>query len=322
MTTTNMEVTGFIFQNDPLIYSATINGKWLLKHATPSWRIDDPISGFQRMVKEKRATQIAKAVLNQQRTFPNSIILATDRKEFKLDDCKIMIPSNIKFLVVDGQHRLWAQHYSDFEANYLCAIHMGLTEVEMARLFLEINDNQKRVPNSLRWDLVRLVRNEDNPFDIAAVDIMYALATETESPLYQRIDLTGEQAELEIKQGSLAPEVKLLISERSPFRKLTLDEQYELIMQYFVAIKNLDPDGWTNASSPFYKNRILRAFLKLLKDIGLKIETPLNALKADDFSQYLEKVDAVMLDPDRLRAFQGDAGISAIHKELKTQVFE
>ena len=104
-------------------------------------------------------------------------------------------------------------------------IHTGMSIERMANLFLEINDNQKRVPSSLRWDLLRLVRPDDDRHAIAASEIVYLLATEKESPFFQRIDLTGEQSELQIKQGSLAPEFKRLISRRSPLSEFDFQRQ-------------------------------------------------------------------------------------------------
>ena len=184
-------VEGFILQKSPPIYVVSISGKWLLRHSTPSWRIDDPEKGFQRVVKQERAQQIAWTVLDQRRSFPNAVILATDFQSLNEADGKFELPEQIRFLVVDGQHRIWAQKYSEYEANYACMIHFGLTEIKMAKLFLEINDNQKRVPSSLRWDLVRLVRPDDDPHAIAASEMVYSLASNDESPLYQRIDLTG-----------------------------------------------------------------------------------------------------------------------------------
>ena len=166
---------GFLLQATPQIYVAALNGSWLLNHTTPSWRSDDPIAGFQRIVRGRRAREIAIAVLDQQRSFPNSIVLATDRESFPFQDSTIQIPCDAEFLVVDGQHRLWAQRYSEYDALYSCVIHMGLTEIAMANLFLEINDTQKRVPSSLRWDLVRLVRPDDDPATIGAADIVYLL---------------------------------------------------------------------------------------------------------------------------------------------------
>ena len=322
MTARSFNVSGFLLQEEPRIFVASMPGPWLLQRTTPSWRIDDPIEGFQRVVREERARQIALAVLDQQRSFPNAIVLATDRGDFEIDDGQIVIPLRIKFLVVDGQHRLWAQRFSDFEAVYACVIHMGLSEVEMARLFLEINDNQKRVPSSLRWDLVRLVRPEDDPYGIAASDMILLLATEQESPLYQRIDLTGEQAEIQLKQGSVAPEIKQLVSaRRSPLNGLTFDEQYRILLQYFIAIKELDPDQWNSAESPFYKARVLRAVLRLLPDIINDVPKSTDELMYDDFLPYLSRIPEESLDPEEIRAIQGAAGIKAIYDQIHEQVF-
>lgn len=129
-----IQVDGFLLQDSPKIYVARVPGRWLIKHATPSWRVDDPEKGFQRIVNEKRAVQIARTVLDGGRTFPNAIVLATDRETVTCDKGKVTLPDRIKFLVVDGQHRLWAQNFSIFEAEYTCLIHFGLSEEEMASL--------------------------------------------------------------------------------------------------------------------------------------------------------------------------------------------
>ena len=102
--------------------------------------------------------------------FPNAITLATDLKDFKSSDQGIVLPKKVKFLVVDGQHRLWAQTFSEVDGQYACIIHLRKTEKEMAELFLEINDNQRRVPSSLRWDLVEpwYGRREMKPQSAAA----------------------------------------------------------------------------------------------------------------------------------------------------------
>jgi DGQHR domain-containing protein len=321
MDNVSIRVNGFLLQNSPKIYVAMIPGAWLLKRTTPSWRIDDPDQGFQRMVREDRAREIAITVLDQSRTFPNAIVLATDKSDLLIAESMVLLPDQIKFLVVDGQHRLWAQKYSKFEANYACVIHMGLSEVEMARLFLEINDNQKRVPPSLRWDLVRLVRPNDDPYSIVASDMVYLLATEQESPLYQRIDLTGEQSEILLKQASLAPDIKLILSKRSLVHEISFDEQYHLLLVYFIAIKELDPDNWGKKESIFYKARVLRALLRLLPDIIKFAKKPINQLTNTDFINYLKKIDMHTLETKEILAVQGSAGIKDIYERIYAQVF-
>ena len=321
MTQTNndaVSATGFVLQEHPRIICASLGGSWLLERTTPSWRIKDPIRGFQRIVNEVRARQIAMTVLDQRRTFPNAVILATDVDEIEVDSGQVIIPSNARFLVVDGQHRLWAQRFSKFQAMYACVIHLGLTERAMAELFLEINDNQKRVPSSLRWDLVRLVQPESDPTTIAAAEAVYMLATDKESPFFQRIDLTGEQAEIQIKQGSLAPEFKRLFSKRSPLHPYSFEQQYGVILEYSIAISQIDSDRWGRPESAFFKARVLRALFQLLGDIA-RIG-PFEQLKAWYFIEYLERIDEDSLDPESIRSQQGSAGIRAIYFQLREQV--
>jgi len=317
-----IKCVGFLLQERPPIYVASISGRWLISHSTPSWRIENPVKGFQRVVKEDRARQIAVAVLDQQRTFPNSIVLATNRKSFEFINGKLEISNDAKFLVVDGQHRLWAQHFSKYEAMYSCNIHCNLTEVEMARLFLEINDNQRRVPSSLRWDLVRLVRPEDDPYAVAAAELVYSLAMDDTSPLYQRIDLTGEQKEITLKQGSLAPELKQVLSKAGPIKNFGFEAQYEMFERYFTAIKDLDSKGWNDASSPFYQARILRVLIRILPEIIKHDKKTLEKLAVSDFLRYLNKIDRRSLDTEKIKAKQGAAGMQEIYKEIREQIFE
>ena len=319
MKTDQRSIVGFELQDEPRIICAKLPGQWLLQRTTPTWRIKEPKEGFQRMVRARRAREIALAVLDQQRTFPNAIVLATDSHCIDAQSGQVAIPNDINFLIVDGQHRLWAQNYSTFCASYACLIHTGLSLEGMASLFLEINDNQKRVPSSLRWDLVRLVRPEHDPEAVAASEIVYLLATEDDSPFYQRIDLTGEQSELQIKQGSLAPEFKSILSKKSGLREFHFQQQYDIILEFSIAIKEIDSDNWGQPDSSFFKARVLRALFRLLPEIIRDLGT--DDLYAEDVLPYLERIDEESLDPEAIRAAQGSAGIRAIYLSIQSQVF-
>jgi len=313
--------SGFELQATPPVYQTALPGDWLLSHTTPSWRMKDPEKGFQRMVKQDRAKAIAVAVLDQQRNFPNSLVLATDIPKLDLDKCQVLIPNKIKFLVVDGQHRLWAQKFSQYIATYSCTVHCGLTEVEMARLFLEINDNQKRVPASLRWDLVRLVRPEDDLNAIIAADVVCQLAQRDGSPLFQKIDLTGEEKTISLKQGSIAPEIKYLAATKGPLHGLNSDLFYDLIEKYLAAIRSLDNQGWKDGSSPFYQARVLRVLLRLLPEIMRRLKVNPEAMNAKHFSPYLERIPQQSLNLEQIKAKQGRAGMNEIQKEIANQMF-
>lgn len=313
--------TGFMLQKEPKIFVASIPGSWLLERTTPTWRIKDPEKGFQRVVREERVRKIAISVLNQDRTFPNAIVLATD-EDINLNDGLILVNDGIRFLVIDGQHRLWAQKFSHFDANYACLIHCGLKVEEMADLFLEINDNQTRVPSSLRWDLVRLVRPEEDPNGVAAAEIVYSLTTDKDSPLFQRIDLTGEQSEINLKQGSITPDLKRFISRSKILNDISFEQLYDLILQYFIAIKNIDGDLWGSIESTFYKARVIRALIMLLSDLILMNEFQIKNINYQFFIPFLKKINKESLDPENIRSQQGSAGIKAIYDVIKKQVMD
>jgi DGQHR domain-containing protein len=317
----SLTVTGFGLQSEPPILMAAIPGPWLLKHATPSWRIEDPQLGFQRVVKEERAKEIAVAVLDQGRTFPNAIVLATDTDTIKERQGTIRLADATRFLVVDGQHRLWAQTYASYEATYGCVIHVGLDEVAMARLFLEINDNQKRVPSSLRWDLVRLVRPDDDPNAVEASELVFELATDKKSPLYQRIDLTGEQGEIELKQGSIAPEFKSLVSSRKRgWREGDFESHYEALLRFFAGVRAVDPDGWRAGVGPLIKARVLRALIRTIPAISDKLKKSPESISVQAYTEFFNLIDRDSLSPDNIRAIQGSAGIKEIQDLISSQM--
>lgn len=312
-------MTAILAHREPDVYVTALPGPWLLAHSTPSWRSVDPQKGFQRIVKEQRAKEIARTVLDISRTFPNAITLATTAKDFKFSDHMLEVPKNAKFLVVDGQHRLWAQHYSKVAGTYPCIIHMDRTEQQMAALFLEINDNQRRVPSSLRWDLVRLVKSDDQSTAITA-DIVYELATRRESPFYSiGIDLTGEKKSLTIKQGSLAPEIKKLVAKHLKKTGGELDDYLNLLIRFFVAIRSLDPEGWGDAQSTFFKARVLRALLRVLSD--MLTATSVDALTTEHIREQLARIDRSTLSDTEVRRMQGSAGVQDLYTLMHKQVF-
>lgn len=316
-----VRVPAIELQASPPIYVAVLPGTWLLRHTTPSWRIKDPLKGFQRIVRNDRARQIARTVIDQGRAFPNAITLATNLRRLSLSNGELELPNNAKLLVVDGQHRLFAQHYSETTCQYACIIHLQRTEEQMAELFLEINDNQRRVPSSLRWDLVRLVRAGDESA-ITASDIVFELATREDSPFYIAIDLTGEGKDVSIRQGSLAPEIKTLVGRLNKQRssaKPTVEEYVALLIRFFAGVRSLDPDGWGNGQSHFYKARVLRALIRVLADLAARTRS-LGTITAASVHSKLANVTADTLSEENIRLSQGSAGVTNLYKSITAQL--
>lgn len=319
-----VEVTGFLFNDNPEVFVAKIQGRWILEHSRPSWRIDDPMEGFQRIVNEKRARTIASYVLDSGRSFPNAIIISCkDNPIILKDNGMLSIKDDSEFLVIDGQHRLYAQYFSAFEAAFVCMIHVSRTEADMASLFIEINDNQKRVPSSLRWDLIRLTTDEEDKPERRAVDIIYELVMVDESsPIYQKVDLTGENHQINLKQGSLAPDIAMLLKRRGYFKELeTYEEQKSLLITYFTALKQWDENGWNEGISLFAQNRGLRVAIQLLNKFSEKINDENIINDPYLFSELLSKLDKNELTLEKIKALQGGAGMNQIKKTIENQIW-
>jgi hypothetical protein len=186
---------------------------------------------------------------------------------------------------------------------------------------LEINENQRRVPSSLRWDLVRLVRPAGDEAGITAAELVFALAEREDSPFHISIDLTGEQRELTIKQGSLAPEIKTLVSRAKKIHDPTFDDYLSLLIRFFSAVRSLNPQGWGDPKSTYYQARVLRALIRVLTDIVVRAAS-LDRLTALYLLDKLRKIDPETLSKETLRASQGSAGVIDLYQAIKDQVLD
>lgn len=312
-------INGFSFHDGKKkMIVATIEGRWLLDRCEMSWRKEDLLKGFQRSLNEGRLRSIASTVLDSHRSFPNAIILSSKDDPF-IENEGLSIRNDSQFLIIDGQHRLYSQNFSDYNALFICIFHVGLSEKEMAYLFKEINDKQKKVPASLRWDLIRLIETDKDLPERRAVDILYELVIEDEdSPLYQRVDMTGEISTIKLKQASIAPEFEKLIRSKKFFGNLDNYEfQKEILRNYFIAMKDFDLKSWNEGTSIFNNNRIVRAALLCLNKILEEIELEPNEITPSIFLEYLNRLKPERYTRDSIIAMQGSAGIGAIREIME-----
>ena len=98
-------------QNDKSFFVSIIPNKVLRSVCFVSRRDEDPEKGFQRMLNETRAKDIAKYLDEFKGTIPSALILsAQDNARFAFDSNKSEISFQTNpnsFMVLDGQHRLY-----------------------------------------------------------------------------------------------------------------------------------------------------------------------------------------------------------------------
>ena len=128
---------------------------------------DDLMPAYQRLIKKQRLTGIRRFIQNKG-FFPNSLIISINTRErqlrfdpFKSDSKKAVagilhLPTKYSSAyVIDGQHRLYA--YSGLGSANQDTIpvvaFVDLDQHEQLKMFMDINQNQKAVPKSLRVTL-------------------------------------------------------------------------------------------------------------------------------------------------------------------------
>ncbi|WP_439688102.1 DGQHR domain-containing protein [Cupriavidus necator] len=131
-----------IQQGDKQFYSVTMPTDILAAHCFVTTRHEDVQNGFQRVLDKKRAEDIARYIDSGEGTIPGSIILsAQEDADLKVLQGKTLEFSAVPraFLVLDGQHRVYGFRMATTAFRVPVVIYSGLTPVEEARLFIDIN---------------------------------------------------------------------------------------------------------------------------------------------------------------------------------------
>ena len=162
---------------------------------------------YQRLIKKKRLQEV-RSFVNDGGYFPNSIIISIDTngKGLVFDQSASKVDSTISKIgilhipkryrsayIIDGQHRLYG--YSDSlyaETNTIPVVaFVDLERSEQIKLFMDINENQKAVPKSLRVTLNADMLWESPDFSeqrqALRSKIAQMLGEESTSPLNSRI---------------------------------------------------------------------------------------------------------------------------------------
>ena len=228
---------------------------------------DDIAGAVQRVLNKRRIKSIKDFILEGNMFFNTFILNWVDNNypvEVKGDKLRIpQVPSGAQ--VIDGQHRLEGlrQAYEERpEIGKQMAIVLlvqNLTTPEAARIFLNINTEQKPVPPSLVYDLFGEVKEKDY-YIVRATDIATHLHEDASSPYYQCIKLPGSsQGVGKVDLSTMVNAMKQYTVEDGVFSEYNIDDfesQYKVICNFFSAIRSFyEKEGaWLKSSNPFMAN--------------------------------------------------------------------
>lgn len=160
---------------------------------------DDEEGAVQRILNKRRITDIKNYVLDGNMFFNSFIVNWTDENYSPTRTAhNIEIPLiHASAQVIDGQHRLagldeaMREDDSIGDQEIIVTLSEHLKTAQAAKIFLNINTEQKPVPKSLIYDLFGETINDAEHIVIRATDIARDLNDDPESPLYRNIKLPG-----------------------------------------------------------------------------------------------------------------------------------
>ena len=272
-------------QNNVTFYVAVMNSKELKHMCFVSRKKEDPKKGFQRLLSEKRAKEIANYLDTEKGIIPPALILSAQpsaqlifdgsRNEITMENSKDTL------LVLDGQHRLYGLMNASTEYEIPVVIFDSLNSQQEVRQFIDINTTQKGVTTAL------------------ILDIKGQAGTETKVEERQRI-LFDNLKSNSVLSGYLSPNEsgRGKIS-RTSFNQATKaifetgglaskDDNfiYTAVSNYLNALDSI----FKRSESPdakLSKNIIFRSFMYLFNEIFDKCITKYKNFKTESITEYL-----------------------------------
>ncbi len=210
---------------------------------------DDEDGAVQRLLNKRRIESIKDFILSGN-TFFNTFIINWTNSNDKISfiDGKVTVPVvQNSAQVIDGQHRLAGlEEAIKIDKNIgkqkiLVTICNGLSTKDAARIFVNINSEQKPVPKSLIYDLFGEVEDDQDHAINRANDIAMELNDNLDSPYFGLISFPGKlKNSVGVDLSTVVSALKRHLQPNGTFssHNLTnLQNQKNVIVNYFTAIK-------------------------------------------------------------------------------------
>jgi DGQHR domain-containing protein len=300
--------------------------------------------GYQRPPLESRLKARGKAsimryLLDEAGIFPTSVLLNIRRRLVfkeevnlteKISFGKLVIPDKEKMWIVDGQHRLESLKRVASIRPEFNEYPIPVTIVDIDDRFLEmlmfyiVNSRQKKIPTEIayrhlqkmveevevkekhEWVKNVLLGPEEVRKGVAAIIVDF-IASDENSPFYDRVRYTGEERESHHLVDDIVLEtyISKLLKEKT-FSMMEPERLAALLIDYWSAIKDLYPSCFNEGESDQYtllKHTGIASFTYLFPTVYSysMMEGGVSKEKMKELLGYLkERVDEIN-DPDFAR---------------------
>ena len=273
-------------------YTLTMPSDVLARTCAVTTRKEDPKKGFQRVLDEKRAEEIARYIDIGMGTIPSSIVLSAQPaanlriigkgKTLEFSDT----PG--AFLILDGQHRVYGFSKAKTPLRVPVVVYNGLSRTEESRLFIDINTKQRPVPAQLLLDIKQLADIEDSS-EAVLRDIFDFFHEERKSAL-AGLTAPNESEKNKISRVTFNSAVKPLLD---VFAGREAEEIFNILNGYMTAISSLLA---SKVEEPLIaKPVIFRAFVGMFTAVAQRVQDRYSGrYTAENFSEILSPLFAGM----------------------------
>ena len=284
-----------LIQGKHQMYVFVIKAKLLWSVVKVNRRQEDKDEGYQRAFSESRVQKIAR-YLDQGNCIPGAILIAFDKDHVKATKDLLTFDGDPDSgWVIDGQHRLIGAHRAGVDVDVLVVAVLGQSLEEQVGLFVTINREQKGVPTSLYYDLLKLLPrqlSEAEALQERAQDLVDSLRKDEDSPFFRRIKITTSPKSGQLSSTNVIRKVTPLIKKDGRLSEYTDAERAAIINNLYRAIEIEFPDEYGRTDSVFFRTI---GFGAIMNSLPTLIQTTFritgkNTFRVDDVSKTLRLI--------------------------------
>lgn len=234
-------------------------------------RKEDKDEGYQRATSSSRVEKIAEFI-ESGNMIPNNVLVSFDHARLRGDGKVIEIENRADAgWVIDGQHRLSGGHRANKDISFVVVSFIGLPLDEQINCFVTVNREQKGVPSSLYYDLLKKLpgtRPESVLVKERAADLGTTLKNDENSPFGRRIMVTTPPKRGELSMTNWVRKVSPLIRRGSGIlATFSDDDRAGIINNYYRGLERVFPREYQSRESIFFKTLGFGALMNTLPTV-------------------------------------------------------
>ncbi|MBS4218324.1 DGQHR domain-containing protein [Bacillus sp. FJAT-49711] len=269
-------------------YIASMPSEYLKDTCFTVTRDEDPLEGFQRRLDENRAKEIAEYIDVENGSIPTAIILSAQEEaqlEHNTRSKTISFSKKGKsFLVIDGQHRVWGFMKAISSVRVPVVIFEGLSRIEEAQLFIDINTTQQKVPDALLLDVKRLLQNETE--DEKRCSDLFEQFFTTKGSILKGHLVRAETQSGKISRKLFNSSVKEVLNNR--LGEVDIDKSYIAINNYLRAFNEVFKEIDEGLKNHIYRPVVFQGILNISSNVIGKTIEKHNKLTYDAFYDIIK----------------------------------